>query len=120
VTTPAFEPDIRRLGGDWTLRGGVIRDGWEGSLGRTWPGVTPARAVVAAAVDACRPGTTVAEVEARGVRVDGVGLGHEVLLDDDVLGADMVIFVEATVDERVHADTVWVSDDGPEPLTTLA
>jgi Xaa-Pro dipeptidase len=120
VTTPAFEPEIRRLGADSTLRAGVIRDGWEGSLGRTGPGVSPARAVVAAAVDVCRPGTTVAEVEARGVRVDGVGLGHEELLGDDVLSADMVIFVEATVDERVHGDTVWVTDDGPEPLTTLA
>jgi Xaa-Pro dipeptidase len=120
VTTPAFEPKIRRVGGDWTLHAGVIRDGWEGSLARTWPGVCPARAVVAAAIDACRPGTTVAEVEARGVRVDGVGLGHEVLLGDDVLSADMVIFVEATVDERVHGDTVRVTDDAPEPLTALA
>jgi Xaa-Pro aminopeptidase len=120
VTTLAFEPEIRRVGGDWTLCAGVIRDGWEGSLARTWPGASPARAVVAAALDGCRPGTTVAEVEARGVRVDGVGLGHEELFDDDVLTAGMVIFVEATVDDRVHGDTVWVTDDGPEVLTTQA
>jgi creatinase/prolidase-like protein len=119
VSTPAFEPEIRHLGDDWTLRAGVIRDGWEGSLARTWPGASPARAVVAAAVESCRPGTTVADVETLGVSVDGVGLGHEELFAADVLTADMVIVVEATVDERVHGDTVWVTDDGPVPLTTL-
>jgi hypothetical protein len=119
VPTPAFEPEIRRVGADWTLRAGVIRDGWEGSLARTWPGASPARAVVTAAIDACRPGTTVGAVAARGVHVDGVGLGHEVLRGDDRLTADMVVFVEATVDDRVHGDTVWVAVDGPEVLTTV-
>jgi Xaa-Pro dipeptidase len=118
VATPAFEPDIRRVGADWTIRAGVIRDGWEGTLARTWPGESPPRAVVRAAVDACRPGTTVAEVEARGVRVEGVGLGQEELRADDRLVADMVVFVEATGDGRVHGDPVWVGADGPETLTT--
>jgi Xaa-Pro dipeptidase len=120
VATPAFEPEIRRVGGDWTLRAGVIRDGWEGSLARTWPGASPARAVVAAAIDGCRPGTTVAEVETLGVSVDGVGLGHEELLGGDVLTVGMVVFVAATVDDRGHGDAVWVTDDGPELLTTRA
>jgi Xaa-Pro dipeptidase len=118
VTTPAFEPEIRRVGDDWTLRVGVIRDGWEGSLARTWPGGTEARSVVAAATDRCRPGATVAEVEALGVRVDGVGLGHERLDAGDVLTGDMVLFVAATVADRGHGDTVRVADDGPEVLTT--
>jgi hypothetical protein len=74
--------------------------------------------VVAAAVDRCRPGATVAEVEALGVRVDGVGLGQERLAAGDVLTAEMVLFVAATVDGRVHGDTVRVTGDRPEVLTT--
>jgi len=38
VTTPAFQPLIERHGDDWSIRAGVIRDGWEASLARTWPG----------------------------------------------------------------------------------
>jgi Xaa-Pro dipeptidase len=120
VTTPAFEPQIARGGDDWWCRAGVIRDGWEGSLARTWTGGAAARGVAAAGVDACRPGNTVAAVEALGVQVDGVGLGHEDVRGDDVLHAGMVVSVSATVDGAVHADPVWVSDAGPEVLATRA
>lgn len=120
VTTPAFEPQIARIGEDWRCRAGVIRDGWEGSLARTWAGGAAARAVAAAGVDACRPGNTVAAVEVLGVQVDGIGLGHEDVRGDDVLRPGMVVSVGATVDGAVHADPVWVTDAGPEVLTTRA
>lgn len=117
VTTPAIEPEISRVGDDWTMRAGVIRAGWLGSVARTWPGVSSARAVVAAAVDRCRLGVTVAEIEARGVQVDGVGLGDERLGPEEMLTAQMVVFVAAVVDRRVHGDMVRVTVDGPEVLT---
>jgi Xaa-Pro dipeptidase len=118
VTTPAFEPVAGLDGDDWSLRAGVIRDGWEGSLARTWPGGAAARTAVAGAVDACRAGTPVRDVAALGVSVDGVGLGHEEIRGDEVLVADMVVFVEATVEGAVHGDPVWVAETGPQVLTT--
>ena len=118
VTTPAFQPLIERHGDDWSIRAGVIRDGWEASLARTWPGGDAARAVVAGAVDACRPGVAVATVEEHGVHVDGIGLGHEELRGDDAVRSDMVVFVLGIVDGAVHGDTVWVTEAGPQVLTT--
>jgi Xaa-Pro dipeptidase len=118
VTTPAFEPRIEVHGSDWSMRAGVIRDGWEGSLARTWPGGAAARAAIAAAVGVCRPGVTVADVESRGLMVEGVGLGHEELRADDVLGPNMVVYLEAIAEDAVHGDPVWITADGAEVLTS--
>jgi Xaa-Pro dipeptidase len=119
VTTPAFEPRIEVHGSDWSMRAGVIRDGWEGSFARTWPGGgAAARAAIAAAVDVCRPGVTVADLESRGLAVEGVGLGHEEVRADDVLVPNMVVYLEATVEDVVHGDPVWITRDGAEVLTS--
>jgi Xaa-Pro dipeptidase len=117
VTAPAFEPRVDVHGSDWSLRAGVIRDGWEGSLARTWPGGAAARAAVAAAVDRCRPGVTVADLKSWGLVVEGVGLGHEEVRVGDVLGPNMVVYLEATVGDAVHGDPVWITEDGAQVLT---
>ncbi len=111
VTTPAFEPQFTIRGAVVAARAGVIRDGWEASLARTRPAderVTTAK---------CRPGTSVGTLRALGTTVEGVGMGHEVLADDDVLEPGMVVYVEATHDGSVHGDTVLVTDDDPDVLT---
>ena len=118
VTTPAFEPRIEVHRRDWSMRAGVIRAGWEGSLARTWPGGGAARAAIAAAVDVCRPGVTVADLESRGLAVEGVGLGHEEVRADDVLAPNMVVYLEATVEDAVHGDPVWITGDGAQILTS--
>lgn len=117
ATTPALEAMVGRDGVDWSVRAGVIHDGWEGSVLRTWPGGGAARAVVASGVDACRPGVAVAAIEALGADVDGVGLGHEEVRSHDVLQSGMVVTVQATVEGAVHGATVWVSESGPQVLT---
>jgi len=117
VTAPAFEPRIDVHGSDWSMRAGVIRDGWEGSLARTWPGGAAAGAAVAAAVDVCRPGATVADLGSRGLAVEGVGLGHEDVRADDVLCPNMVVYLEATVGDAVHGEPVWITEDGAQVLT---
>jgi Xaa-Pro aminopeptidase len=147
VTTPAFEGAFvvadgtsRSLAteraiaaGDVVhLRGGVLRDGWEGWLSRTAVcGTTPSeeqrrafgtwRAAIDGILDRCRPGTRVGELRgaAAGVTVDGVGMGHEELADDDVLESGLVIAVEATVDDVVGSETVLVTAGGCELLTAL-
>jgi Xaa-Pro dipeptidase len=114
------------------LRGGVLRDGWEGWLSRSAVcGVEPStaqqgaagawRGVMIAVADWCRPGTSVGELRsaADGVTVDGVGVGHEELSDRDVLEPGMVLAIEATVDGLLGSDTLLVTPDGSETLTTL-
>jgi Xaa-Pro aminopeptidase len=114
------------------LRGGVLRDGWEGWLSRSAVcGAEPStaqqaaagawRGVMIAVADWCRPGTSVAELRsaADGVTVDGVGVGHEELSDRDVLEPGMVLAVEATVDGLLGSDTLLITTDGAETLTTL-
>ena len=65
---------------DVNARGRRVRSRLAGSFA----GATSV-AVVAGAVDACRAGTTVRDVTALGVSVDGVGLGHEEIHGDDVV-----------------------------------
>jgi Xaa-Pro aminopeptidase len=128
VTVPAFEAIVARPGANswWsiegpimldapiTLRGGVLRDGWEASLARTyvngeervprhWPSI----------VAACRPGAQVGEL----FITHGVGRGIEVLEDDVVLEAGMVVAVELDAGGAIRQDVLLVRDDGPELLT---
>ena len=145
VTTPAFEGTFvvadgtaRSLSTDRViaegdlvhLRGGVMRDGWEGWLSRSVVcGADPStdqqaaagawRGVMIAVLDWCRPGTNVGELRsaAAGVTVDGVGMGHEELSDRDVLEPGMVLAIEATVDDVLGSETVVVTPSGHETLT---
>lgn len=144
VTTPAFEgmfvvadgsrrtlPTDRVIAaGDLVrLRGGVLRDGWEGWLSRTVvcdaePSELQQRAFAAAdaAIDAVlaatRPDSSVRFLRnaSVGIAVDGVGMGHEELADGDRLEAGMVLAVEADVDDVLLSETVVVTDDGYKPL----
>jgi Xaa-Pro dipeptidase len=113
------------------LRGGVLREGWEGWLSRTAVcGASPTgaqrrafdawRAARDRVLAACRAGATVGDVrdDAAGVTVDGVGMGHEELADADTLDPGVVLAVEATVEGVVGSETVLVTGDGPELLTS--
>jgi Xaa-Pro aminopeptidase len=117
VTTPAFAPVIDVAGDRVSARVGVMHEGWEGVLARTWPADAGTRAAAAAGVTACRPGTRVGEVMTAGITVDGVGMGHEALRVEDALAAGMVLFVEATRDGARWGETVLVTDETPEVLT---
>jgi Xaa-Pro aminopeptidase len=145
TTTPAFEASICVAGaaprwivsdralrtGDLVhVRGGVLVDGWEGVLARTHGcgGATGpqaaagerASAALADAIAACVPGTVVGDLRARVdvTAIDGVGLGHEELADDDALAAADVVYVEVLVGQVLLGDVVHVTDRSPELLTT--
>lgn len=116
VTAPAFAPVVAVRGDRVLARVGVLRDGWAGPLARTWPDGDAARVAVAAGVDACVPGATVADVEARGVRVSGIGLGDEAFRAQDRLEPDLVLDVAARADDGWWSEPVRVGDGGPEVL----
>jgi Xaa-Pro aminopeptidase len=145
ITTPAFDAvtcvagtglrvlaDERPLrAGDLVhLRCGVLVDGWEGVLARTrvvGPATGPqqgaatrAAAALGATVGACTPGAAIGALRHGPgvVTLEGVGLGHEELADDDRLAVDDVVFVEVLVDQVLLGDTVHVTDAGPVGLTT--
>jgi len=145
ITTPAFEASVcvagttpRWISGDRVLRtgdlvhvrGGVLVDGWEGVLARTRgcggatgpqaAGGARAAAALGEAVAACGPGTVVGDLRARPsvTALDGIGLGHEELADDDVLAPNDVVYVEVLVDQVLLGDLVHVGERGPELLTT--
>ena len=114
------------------LRGGVMRDGWEGWLSRSAVcGGEPTtdqqaaagawRGAMIAVLDWCRPGTSVGELRgaAPSVTVDGVGMGHEELSDHDVLEPGMVLAIEATVDNVLGSETVLITPSACETLTTF-
>ncbi len=117
-TTPAFPPVIDVVGDRVAARVGVISNGWEGVLARTWPSDNGARAAAAAGVTACRPGMLVSEVASSGVTVDGVGMGHEAVRAEDTLAPGMVLYVEATPGGARWGETVLVTDETPEILTS--
>ena len=144
VTTPAFEgtfcvvdpgaparalvTDRALVDGDAVhVRAGVLRDGWEGSLARTWScgaplDITAARAALDEVIGPCRPDMTVGALRERlrGVSVDGVGMGHEEISSSDVLVPGNVLSLEVLVDDVLLGDTVLVTDGEPERLTTFS
>jgi len=136
VTAPAFEgtfcvvePDASRrtfpsdrvvTDGDHVhVRAGVMRDGWEGLVARTLVcGGTPVRSPgLTDAVARCCAATLVGAVRAAPATVDGTGMGHEELADDDKLTDDMVVRVEVLVDGVLDGATVHVTRGGPEALS---
>jgi Xaa-Pro dipeptidase len=145
VTTPAFDATTcvagtapRWIVGDRALRtgdlvhlrGGVLVDGWEGVLARTRgcagatgpqaAAGTRAAAALGSAIASCRPGEVVGELRGSPdvTAVDGVGLGHEELGDDEVMAVDDVVYVEVFVDQVLLGDTIHVTAAGPQILTT--
>jgi Xaa-Pro aminopeptidase len=131
MTTAAFEavvaplnpvstwlsPD-RRIGeGEVVvLRAGALRDGWEGSLARTYAVHREGASEVAPPTGwddvllACQAGTAVREVTERGARLHGVGRGIEPITDDDVLGAGGAYSVELQDSTGVRQDVVFVDE----------
>jgi Xaa-Pro aminopeptidase len=147
TTTPAFEGTfcvvedgmIRRIvsdraiadGDPVAMNAGVLLDGWEGSLARTWPCGAPTaedhrrrsrwNEQWARLVSRCEAGGRVRDLRATGPTgtstVHGVGLGYEGLEDDTVLRPGMVIQLELEADGILGADTLLIGDDRREELT---
>jgi Xaa-Pro dipeptidase len=131
TSTPAFEGsfviadahDIGRtlvsdrtvaVGDTLHLRAGVLLHGWEGARARTavcGEGVVPPPAALATVVERCVPGARVGDLRAGGVRVDGVGVGHEELHDDDILEPGMVVAIEVLADGVLAGDTIFLVAD---------
>ena len=97
------------------LRGGVLRDGWEASLARTYRAGAPdeRRRDGTPWSAPCRPGERVGDL----FIVNGVGRGREPLDDDVVLEPGMVVAVELDAGRAVREDVVLIGADGPEILT---
>jgi Xaa-Pro dipeptidase len=147
TTTPAFEGTfcvvedgpIRRLVSDRAIaygdlvamNAGVLLDGWEGSLGRTWPcGVPTAEGHRrrsswnerwARLLGLCEAGARVQDLRATATpgraAVHGVGLGYEGLEDDAVLRPGMVIQLELEADGILGGDALLIGEDRREALT---
>jgi Xaa-Pro dipeptidase len=144
TTTPAFEgtfcvgsnrsfvSDRRIEAGDLVcMSAGVLLDGWEGSLARTWPcGASTADhrhrltrwdAEWARLRERCRPGVRAGDLRAMSPRAEvrGAGLGYEGLEDDAILEAGMTLQVELELDGVLGADTLLIDDDRHRVLTTF-
>jgi Xaa-Pro dipeptidase len=145
VTTPAFEgvfavsveaANRRRFSSDRvieagdlvTMSAGALADGWEGTLARTWPcgESDPERerawsrwwGTWTTLVDRCRPGARVGDLRATGgAAVDGVGMGHEIVADVDVLEEGMVVALELWHAGVLGQETLLVTQGGHQPLT---
>jgi hypothetical protein len=117
VTTPAFEAEFSVDGDVVSARAGVIREGWEAVLARTHPPNDALRTRHREAVELCSAWPSVAELRWDGVTVEGVGVGHEILLDTDALQPRVVVYLEVSENGAVHGDTVHVTAADPEVLT---
>ena len=146
VTTPAFEavavplaggapswlPPERTLGvGEPVgLRAGVLYNGYEASVARTYvcrersarvayaPEVEPAPKGWHEFVAACRPGVAIGALRARaGAVVHGSGFGYEALDDDVPLEPGMCLAIELRTYDRLQQDMLLVGSEAPELLT---
>jgi Xaa-Pro aminopeptidase len=138
VTTPAFEavaapidggastwlPPERLLsaGESVALRAGALRDGWEASLARTYVVGEPSEeqpppAGWDEAFALCRPGTYVGRLRDLEAVIYGVGRGVEPYDDNVQLGPGMVCALELHQDNRLHQDTLLVTEEMPRILT---
>jgi Xaa-Pro dipeptidase len=130
VTTPAFEAVVAPFepgSSTWlppertlldtelvVLRAGVLRDGWEGSVARTYtvsspPVERPAPAEWNALVGACAAGATVGAIRARGAVVHGAGRGVEPWPDDLVLVPGLMVALEVRDDTSLRQDIVRIT-----------
>jgi Xaa-Pro dipeptidase len=148
TTTPAFEGTFCVIDGDVPIRrfasdrrmaegdrvalsAGVLRDGWEGSLARTWPCGEPSTELRdrrsrwdgtwASLVDRCHAGVRAAELEASapGTSVHGAGLGYEGIDHATPLEPGMVIRLELEAHGILGADMLLIGDDDGEVLSAF-
>jgi Xaa-Pro dipeptidase len=147
TTTPAFEGMFCVIDGDAPVRrfvsdrviadgdlvamsAGVLLNGWEGSLARTWPCGAPTaahrdrrarwRAQWGPLVERCRAGARVGDLRmAAGASLHALGLGYEGLEDDAVLEPGMVVELELETAGILGADTLLVDGDRPDRLTAF-
>jgi Xaa-Pro dipeptidase len=138
VTTPAFEavaapidggastwlPPERLLGSgeNVALRVGALRDGWEASLARTFVVGEPSREQAPPsgwdeALWLCRPGTFVGQLRDLEAVIYGVGRGVEPYDDTLQLRSGMVCALELHRGNRLHQDTLLITDAEPRILT---
>src|SRR5262249_39470319 len=138
VTTPAFEgvaASLERGSSTWiapervfadgervVVRAGVLRNGWEASLARTFTVGEPSPlapdpegwdALVAAFV----PGLDVGSLRKRDAVVYGVGRGVEPWDDDVELLPGHMVAVEFTDEVSLRQDIVRITDDEPVVVT---
>ena len=139
VTTPAFEavaapidggastwlPPERLLGSGESvaLRAGALRDGWEASLARTYVVGEPSEEQLPPggwdeALALCRPGTYVGQLRDLEAVIYGVGRGVEPYDDNVQLRAGMVCALELHQGNRLHQDTLHITD-GPPTIFTV-
>ena len=147
TTTPAFEGAFCVVDGDAPVRrfvfdrtiadgdlvamsAGVLLDGWEGSLARTWPVGTAARehrerlsrwqVEWEQALDRCRAGVPVGELRsAPALSVHGVGLGYEGLEDAAVLEPGMTVQLGLEAAGVLGGDVLLVGDGAADVLTAF-
>lgn len=147
TTTPGFEGVFCAVDGDAPVRrfvsertiadgdlvamsAGVLLDGWEGSLARTWPAGAPApehrerrarwHAAWTRALDRCRAGIPVGELRAApGLSLHGVGLGYEGLEDAAVLEPGMTVQMTLEAAGVVGGDALLVGDGKADVLTAF-
>lgn len=147
TTTPAFEGvfcvidgngPVRRFVSDRAIEdgdlvamsAGVLVDGWEGSLARTWTVGSPSsqyrersarwRDEWTRALDGCRPGVRAGDLRTTaGLSVHGVGLGYEGLEDTAELEPGMTIQVELEAAGFLGGDLLLVGDGMADPLTAF-
>jgi Xaa-Pro aminopeptidase len=138
TTTPAFEavaapfgdssstwlPPDRALVADEkvVLRAGVLREGWESSLARTYAVGSPSVEQAAPAawdelVAACTAGATAGELRARGADVHGVGRGVEPWPDELELVPDLTLALEIRDTTSLRQDILRISAGPPAVLT---
>ena len=138
VTTPAFEavaapidsgastwlPPERLLGAGESvaLRAGALRGGWEASLARTYVVGEPSQEQPPPvgwdeAFALCRTGTFVGQLRDLEAVVYGVGRGVEPYDDTLQLRSGMVCALELHRANRLHQDTLLITDGAPRILT---
>jgi Xaa-Pro aminopeptidase len=138
VTTPAFEavaapidggastwlPPERLLGAGESvaLRAGALRNGWEASLARTYvvgePSIEqPPPVGFDEALSLCRPGTFVGQLRDLEAVIYGVGRGVEPYDDNVQLRSGMLCALELHQGNRLHQETLQVTDGSPTILT---
>ena len=138
VTTSAFEavaapidggastwlPPERLLGEGESvaLRAGALRDGWEGSLARTYivgePSVMqPPPDGWNDALALCRPGTYIGQLRDLEAVVYGVGRGVEPYEDNVRFEAGMVCALELHQGRRLQQDILEITEYAPRILT---
>jgi len=141
VTTPAFEgvaAPLEIASSTWisperllaegervVLRAGVLRDGWEASLARTYVVSVPSVEQSPPtewneALAACVAGMTAGAVRGRDAVIYGVGHGVDPWADDVVLVPGMMCALECADDARLHQEILRITDGEPVVVTRSA